>query len=114
MPLLVEDVAFWPGERIYTQYDEGNFIYFIRAGRVKIEVLGRREAQIVDAGHSLGDMAVLDQVPHYCESVTAETHCWVRILHKTLLHRSLSSFPEEEKRIVGAVQNKGGGGKDEE
>ena len=66
---------------------EGNFMYFIRSGRVRLEaespsrlawrawlmrsefgargialqVLGRKEHEIVEAGTTLGDMAVLDQ-----------------------------------------------------
>lgn len=100
---IVEDLAFWPGETLYLQYDEGNFMYFIRSGRVRLEVLGRKEHEIVEAGTTLGDMAVLDQVPHYVESAYAETHVWVRALNKKLLRRSLSSFPEEERCMLGQV-----------
>ncbi|CAJ1371824.1 unnamed protein product [Effrenium voratum] len=100
---IVEDLAFWPGEKIYQQYEEGHFMYFVRAGRIRLEVLGRREPEIVEAGTTLGDMAVLDQVPHYVESAYAETHVWVRVLHKKLLRRSLSSFPEEERSMLGQV-----------
>mmetsp|Transcript_19636 Transcript_19636/g.34765 ORF Transcript_19636/g.34765 Transcript_19636/m.34765 type:complete len:1205 (-) Transcript_19636:138-3752(-) len=107
IPDLVEERAFWPGEKIYNQFDPGDFMYFVRAGRVRVEVLGKKEPDILDAGCTLGEMAVLDQVPSYCETVTAETHVWVRALHKKLLRRSLSSFPEEEKRMMG--QARGGG-----
>ena len=37
MAEIVEDLAFWPGERLYTQYEEGDMMYFIRAGRVRLE-----------------------------------------------------------------------------
>lgn len=100
---IVEDLAFWPGEKLYSQYEEGDMMYFIRAGRVRLEVLGRRDPEIVEAGITLGDMAVLDQVPHYVETAYAETHVWVRALHKKLLRRSLSSFPEEERCMLGQV-----------
>eukprot|EP00930_Biecheleria_cincta_P068934 TRINITY_DN56754_c0_g1_i1.p1 TRINITY_DN56754_c0_g1~~TRINITY_DN56754_c0_g1_i1.p1 ORF type:complete len:1214 (+),score=226.14 TRINITY_DN56754_c0_g1_i1:42-3683(+) len=109
IPLLVEDRAFWPGETVYRQYDKGDFMYFIRAGRCRLEVLGRKEHEIVDAGSTLGEMAVLDQVPHYAETAVAETHIWVRALHKKLLLRSLSSFPEEEKSLRGQARGGGGG-----
>lgn len=109
IPLLVEDLAFWPGEKIYNQYDKGNFMYFIRAGRCRLEILGRKDHELVDAGTTLGEMAVLDQVPHYVETAVAETHVWVRALHKKLLLRSLSSFPEEEKSLRGQARGGGGG-----
>eukprot|EP00913_Durusdinium_trenchii_P000992 g915.t1 len=40
---------------------QGDMMYFIRAGRVRLEVLGRRDPEVVEAGTTLGDMAVLDQ-----------------------------------------------------
>uniref|UniRef100_A0A7S1S9F4 Cyclic nucleotide-binding domain-containing protein n=1 Tax=Alexandrium catenella TaxID=2925 RepID=A0A7S1S9F4_ALECA len=98
---LVEDLAFFPGERIYSQGDEGFFMFFIQAGRVRLEVLGRPKHEVVDGGTTLGDMACLKQVPHYTETAIAETHVWVRALHRRLLERALVSFPEEERRVMG-------------
>ena len=106
-----------------------------------LEVLGRREPEIVEAGTTLGDMAVLDQARRFelrhrspevsrcrttwsrhmrrpmfgCESCTrsASPRCDVymesclsvdfqqpRSLPR-LLRRSLSSFPEEERSMLG-------------
>jgi len=103
MPQLVEEMAFWPGEKLFSQGDVGHFMFFIKAGRVRLEVLGRRKHEIVGGGAVVGDMAALEQVPCHTETAYAETHVWARMLHRKLLRRALSSFPEEEKRLLGAA-----------
>jgi len=105
IPQLVEDIAYWPGEKLYSQGDIGTFMYFIQAGRVRLEVLGRKEHEIVDGGATIGDMACLGQVSSHVETAIAETHCWIRVLHRRLLQRALSSFPEEERRLTGSAGN---------
>lgn len=108
IPQLVEELAFWPGEKLFSQGDMGDFMYFVKSGRVRLEVLGRKKHETVRGGAVLGEMTCLDQVPYNVESAFAETHVWVRVLHKRLLRRALSSFPEEERRLLGAAS--GGGG----
>jgi len=46
IPKLVEEVAFWPKEVIYRQADVGDFMYFIKAGRVRLEAMGRTKSRI--------------------------------------------------------------------
>jgi len=109
IPRLVEERAFWPGEKLYSQGDAGDFMFFVQAGRVELQQLGRKEHEEPDTGCTLGDMAVLDQVPCHAETAVATTHVWARALHKRLLKRALSSFPEEERRLTGARTGAGGG-----
>jgi CRP-like cAMP-binding protein len=110
IPTLLEERAYWPGERLYEQFGDGEFMFFIQAGRVRLQVLGRKEDEIVNAGSTLGDMACLGQVSNHVETAVAETHVWARGLHRRLLQRALMSFPEEERRLTGAAQEKGAGG----
>ena len=42
-----QDLAFWPGERLYSQYEEGDMMYFIRAGRVRLEATMANSIRIV-------------------------------------------------------------------
>lgn len=107
MPKLVEEMVFWPKEKLYSQGDPGDYMYFIKAGRVRLEALGRKQHEVLGGGATIGEMACLDQVPSHVETCFAETHVWVRALHKKLLRRVLSSFPEEERRLMG----KASGGK---
>jgi CRP-like cAMP-binding protein len=110
IPTLLEERAFWPGERLYSQFDEGDFMFFIQAGRVRLEVLGRKEHEVADAGATLGDLACLGQTATQNETAIAETHVWARALHRRLLRRALASFPEEERRLTGAAQQLGAAG----
>lgn len=104
IPSLVEELAFWPGDKLFSQGDTGDFMFFIKAGRVRLEVYGRKKHEVVGGGAVVGDMACLDQIPFHVETCVAETFVWVRALHKKLLLRALSSFPEEERRLKGAKQ----------
>jgi len=106
MPQLAEEMAFWPGEQLYKQGEEGTFLYFIQAGRVRLDAWGTKTHTIVEAPAVLGDLACLGQVQGYTESAKAESHLWVRALHKKLLYRALSSFPEEERRLTGAASGR--------
>jgi len=107
IPLLVEEMLFWPGEKIYSQGEEGLFMYFVKAGRVRLEAVGRKGHEVVGGGATIGDMACLEQITGHSEDAIAETHVWVRALHRRLLQRALKSFPEEERRLMGS---KAGGG----
>jgi CRP-like cAMP-binding protein len=109
LPALVEDVAFWPGEKIYSQGDEGDFMYFVQAGRVRLEALGRIKHEVVKGGATLGDMACLEQVTGHTETAVAETHVWVRALHRKLIRRALQAFPEEERALLGSASQGAGG-----
>jgi len=109
IPRLVEERAYWPGEKLFSQGDDGDFMFFVQSGRVELQQLGRKDHEEPDTGCTLGDMAALDQVPCHTETAVATTHVWVRALHKRLLKRALTSFPEEERRLTGARKGAGGG-----
>lgn len=99
LPTMVEEVLFWPGERLYSQDDPGTFIFFIKTGRVRLEMSGVRVKLVVDAGAVLGEMAVLDQVSGHTATAYAETHVWTRVLHRNMLKRALIAFPADERAL---------------
>jgi len=109
MPNLVEEICFWPGEKLFSQGEDGTFMFFIKSGRVRLEMLGRKKHEIVGGGSVVGEMACLDQVPFHHETAIAETYVWARVLHKQLLLRVLASFPEEERRLKGSGRGSGPG-----
>lgn len=113
LPRLCEERAFWPGETLYSQGDDGDFCFFIMAGRIELQQLGRKDHEEPDTGCTVGDQACLEQVRHHTETAVATTHVWARALHKKLLQRAMSSFPEEEKKLTSKHQDGGLGVFDE-
>lgn len=104
---LVEDVTFFPGEKMFDQGAPGTCMYFIQAGRVRTKMIGIKKDEFVDAPDTIGDMACLGQtVGHICTAI-AETHVWARCLDRQLLQRALKSFPNDMNRILGST-GKGG------
>lgn len=99
IPQMVEEVPFWPGEKLYSQDDFGTFMFFIKTGRVRLEMMGIKTPQKVDAGATLGEMAVLDQVGGHTATAFAETHVWARVLHRDMLKRALIAFPADERAL---------------
>lgn len=104
---LVEDISFFPGEYLFKQGDVGNAMYCVQAGRIKTTITGVKKPEFIDAGGTVGEMAVLGQTPGHACTAVAETHVWARVLHKRLLDRALKAYPGDVHRMGGA---KGGGG----
>jgi CRP-like cAMP-binding protein len=102
---LVEDFIFWPGEKLFEQGGVGEWMYFIQAGRVRMEVLGMKTVEYVDAYGTIGDLAVLGQVSAHTATAIADTYTWARALHRNLINRALASFPSEERRLRGAAES---------
>eukprot|EP00927_Polykrikos_kofoidii_P036109 TRINITY_DN30521_c0_g1_i1.p1 TRINITY_DN30521_c0_g1~~TRINITY_DN30521_c0_g1_i1.p1 ORF type:complete len:1153 (-),score=195.98 TRINITY_DN30521_c0_g1_i1:570-4028(-) len=102
---LVEDIPFFAGEVLFSQGDDGDMMYFIQAGRVRLKTLGVKKEDFADAGAVLGDMAVLGQTSgHTCMAI-AESAVWARALHKSLLDRALASFPGDARGLQGTANN---------
>merc|ERR1711988_968984 len=74
IPGLVEDMAFFPGDVLYKQGEEGEVMYFIQAGRVRMKTFGVKKLDYADAGATIGDMAVLGHIAGHGQTATAETH----------------------------------------
>eukprot|EP00747_Dinoflagellata_sp_TGD_P121392 gnl/TRDRNA2_/TRDRNA2_173420_c0_seq1.p1 gnl/TRDRNA2_/TRDRNA2_173420_c0~~gnl/TRDRNA2_/TRDRNA2_173420_c0_seq1.p1 ORF type:complete len:1194 (+),score=226.87 gnl/TRDRNA2_/TRDRNA2_173420_c0_seq1:348-3584(+) len=101
IPQFVEDIAYWPGDKLFKHGDPGDFLFFIKVGRVKTKVVGSFEEEVFSAGDNLGETAVLSIGDPHKLTAICETHVWARVLSRKLLVRALKSFPEEEKRLMG-------------
>jgi len=101
IPTLVEDVVFYPGEKLCCEGDPGDRMFFIQTGRIRIQVTGLDD-EMIDAYGTVGDMACIGLVNEQTATAVAETHVWARVLYKPLLNRALSAFDGEERRLTGA------------
>ena len=66
---------FAPGETLFTQGEEGNFIFIIMSGKVDVtrETNGKKgHVASVSSGDILGEMAVLTDEPRCASAVAAE------------------------------------------
>lgn len=108
IPKLVEDVILYPGEPLCREGDPGDRMFFIVAGRVRIQMIGVDDEMVEPFG-TVGDTACIGLVNEQPSTALAETHVWARVLHKPLLQRALVAFDGEERRLTGARDSGGAG-----
>jgi len=108
VPSLVEDMVFYPGEKLLLAGDPGDRMYFIQAGRVRMQMIGV-EDEMVEPGGTVGEHACIGLVNEQPSTAVAETHVWTRVLHKPLLKRALAAFDGEERRLTGARDRESAG-----
>lgn len=101
IPQLVEDMAYYPGEKLCVAGDPGDRMFFIQAGRVRVQMIGVDD-EMHEPGDTIGEQACIGLVNEQPSTAIAETHVWVRVLHKSLLQRALTAFDGEERRLTGA------------
>lgn len=101
IPNLVEDVLYYPGDVLCTGGDPGDRMFFIQAGRVRVQMIGVDDEMVEPFG-TVGDAACIGLVNEQPSTAIAETHCWARVLHKPLLQRALQAFDGEERKLTGA------------
>jgi len=101
IPALVEDVCFYPGEEVCHAGDPGDMMWFIKSGRVRLKMIGVDD-EMVEPGGTVGEQACIGLIGEHPSTAIAETHVWARVLHKSLLQRSLVAFDGEERRLTGA------------
>jgi CRP-like cAMP-binding protein len=101
IPKLVEDVCFYPGEQICQENTPGDAMWFVKAGRVRVQMIGVPD-EMVEPGGTVGEQACIGLVNEQPSTALAETHVWARVLYKPLLKRALVAFDGEESRLTGA------------
>jgi len=101
IPKLVEDMAFYPGEKLCMAGDPADKMYFIQAGRARVQMIGVDD-EFVEPGGTVGEQACIGLISEQPSTAIAETHLWVRVLHTSLLKRALVAFDGEERRLTGA------------
>lgn len=65
-----------------------------------MKMFGVPRDKFVDAGGTIGEMAVLGQAPGHPTTAIAETYLWVRRLDKKLLDRAIKAYPGDEHRMT--------------
>jgi CRP-like cAMP-binding protein len=108
IPKLVEDRIYYPGEKLCVAGGPPDCMFFIQAGRVRMQMLGVPD-EFVEAGGTVGEQACIGLVNDQPSTAIAETHLWVRVLYKSLLQRALVAFDGEERRLTGARDGGHGG-----
>jgi len=101
IPSLVEDVLFYPGEKMCNEGDDGTCMFFIKAGRVRVQMIGVPD-EMHEPGDTIGDTACIGLVNEQPSTAIAETHVWARVLYRPLLDRALHAFDGEKNRLTGA------------
>ncbi|MEJ2763472.1 cation:proton antiporter [Photobacterium sp. MCCC 1A19761] len=97
-PLLVV-----PGERIITQGEPGNAMYFISSGAVEAEVLPKPVR--LGSGDFFGELALLTQAPRNAH-VTAISYCQLLMLKLTDFQQLTADYPELQAQITRAAEQR--------
>jgi CRP-like cAMP-binding protein len=97
------------GEMILHQGDEGESLYVIVSGRVRIYTLSPEghelSVSICDKGDFFGEMAVLNREPRSA-SAEAMEHTEVLVLHRRAFHNHLLSNPIAAIHIIETLSNR--------
>lgn len=92
------------GNTIINKGDEGNSMFVIAEGRVKIHD-GEHVVAILEAGNFFGEFSLLDEAPRSM-SVTALENISVIKISRVLFFELLQSQPEVAKKIISALTNR--------
>lgn len=94
------------GERIFSQGDEGDYLYLVASGRVRIDAVGIMGQEVtlneVRDGDCFGEIAVLDGLPRTA-GATASTSTVLLALHRRQFRDLLDAEPGLATRLLGLV-----------
>jgi flavin reductase (DIM6/NTAB) family NADH-FMN oxidoreductase RutF len=96
-----EERAFAAGSPIVAQGDEGDMLFLLLEGSVRIE-RGGRAITMLGAGDFFGEVSVLDGGPRSAD-VIAQTAVRCLTVSREALHRTLLADPETAWRMLAAV-----------
>lgn len=95
----VDDRLYWPGEVVCRQGEEGNCMYVLVRGEMRVEMTGHEVARLGN-GSVLGEVAVLGLVKARSATVTVLSVSWVQILYRQVLDLALKKFPLEAEKLL--------------
>lgn len=100
----VEERRYAPGERIIREGDEGEELFIVRQGRVRVEVGGRRRKEVarLGPGQFFGEMSLMTGAERRA-SVSAVDEVVVLALGKSALRPVLAESPELAEQISEAL-----------
>jgi len=99
IPKLVEDVIFYPGEQLCKEGEPGVCMFFVKAGRVRVQMIGV-EDEMVEPGGTVGEHACIGLVNDQPSTAIAETHVWARVLYKPCLKKALMAFDADARNLT--------------
>lgn len=98
---IAYEETFEPGQAIMNEGDFGDFMYIVVDGRVRVHK-GDQTIIMVDAGASVGELAVLDPEPRSA-SVTAATDTLLFRIDKDPFDEVMADRPEIARGVIRAL-----------
>lgn len=95
---IMEELHFPAKHTIFTQGEEGQSLYILVSGRVRVH-LGNRELANLDQGACFGEMAILDAEPRSA-SVTTLEPCQCLMLTQQQLYEAIEETPSIAVNII--------------
>ncbi|HSJ28396.1 MAG TPA: cyclic nucleotide-binding domain-containing protein [Acidimicrobiia bacterium] len=95
---LADEIEMDTGETLIVESEEGDCLYVIVRGRVRIEKNGRVIAEL-GAGDVVGELAVLSPGPRYASAVTLEPSLFLR-LGDEVVTELLLDHPQVTRGII--------------
>lgn len=95
---IMDELSFAKGHTIFTQGQEGQSLYIIVSGRVKVHI-GQRELAQLEQGACFGEMSVFDAEPRSA-SVTTLEQCECLVLTQQQLYDAIDETPGIAVNII--------------
>jgi len=92
---LVEDQMYWPGDCLFNQGEEGNTMFIVHVGAVRLEMTGVGVVGNLSEGACTGEQTALGIEPQRTVTARATSVTWARILRKSLLEKARRWFPTD-------------------
>jgi CRP/FNR family cyclic AMP-dependent transcriptional regulator len=95
---IMDELSFAKGHTIFTQGQEGQSLYIIVSGRVKVHI-GQRELAQLEQGACFGEMSVFDAEPRSASITTLEP-CECLVLTQQQLYDAIDETPGIAVNII--------------
>lgn len=95
---IMDELSFPKGHTIFTQGQQGQSLYIIVSGRVKVHI-GQRELARLEQGACFGEMSVFDAEPRSA-SVTTLEPCECLVLTQQQLYDAIDETPGIAVNII--------------
>jgi CRP/FNR family cyclic AMP-dependent transcriptional regulator len=101
---VMDELSFPANYTIFQQGEQGNSLYIILSGQVKIHI-GNQQLAVFIKGESFGEMAVFDAQPRSASATTIDT-CQCLELTQEQLYDAIEETPEIAINIIGVLSRR--------
>lgn len=101
---VMEERAYPSRGSIFRQGDEGQSLYIVAVGQVRVHI-GKQELARLDRGNFFGEMSLFDTEPRSA-SVTAVTPCTCLELTQSQLYEAINETPEIALKLIGILSGR--------